>query len=100
MEAEKRAVGIDLAKRSMEVRFMKDGEKTVAWNCKTDAIGREKLYKLRKGDVVGIEACALAFKIAREIKEKTGRNCSSTGTEEPRSRPRVNSGTEESYFSG
>jgi transposase len=72
MEAGKRAVGIDLAKRSMEVRFMKDGEKTIAWNCKTDAIGREKLYaKLMKGDVVGIEACALAFKIAREIKEKT-----------------------------
>jgi transposase len=72
MEEGKRAVGIDLAKRTMEVRFMKDGEKTIAWNSKTDVIGREKLYaKLRKEDIVGIEACSLAFVIAREIKEKT-----------------------------
>ena len=72
MEAGKRAVGIDLAKRTMEVRFMKDGEKTIAWNSKTDVIGREKLYaKLTKDDVVGIEACSLAFVMAREIEEKT-----------------------------
>lgn len=72
MEAGKRAVGIDLAKRTMEVRFMKDGEKTKAWNSKTDVIGREKLYaQLTRGDIVGIEACALAFTIAKEIKEKT-----------------------------
>jgi transposase len=72
MEAGKRAVGIDLAKRTMEVRFVKDGEKTKSWNCKTDGIGRAKLYaQLTKDDVVGIEACSLAFVIAREIKEKT-----------------------------
>ncbi len=72
MEAGKRAVGIDLAKRTMEVRFMKDGEKTKAWNCKTDAIGRANLYaQLGRDDVVGIEACSLAFVIAREIKTKT-----------------------------
>jgi hypothetical protein len=72
MEAGKRAVGIDLAKRTMEVRFMSDGEKTRAWNCKTDVTGRARLYgQLTRDDIVGIEACALAFVIAREIKEKT-----------------------------
>jgi transposase len=72
MEAGKRAVGIDLAKRTMEVRFVKDGEKVRAWNCKTDTVGREKLYaQLSQGDVVGIEACSLAFVIAREIEAKT-----------------------------
>ena len=72
MEAGKRAVGIDLAKRTMEVRFMADGEKTRAWNCKTDTMGRKNLYaQLTRDDIVGIEACALAFVIAREIKQKT-----------------------------
>jgi transposase len=70
MEAGERAVGIDLAKRTMEVRFMSDSEKTRAWNCKTDTIGRKNLYaQLTRNDVVGIEACSLA--IAREIKQKT-----------------------------
>jgi transposase len=72
MEAGKRAVGIDLAKKTMEVRFMKDGEKIKAWNGKTDVVGREKLYaQLTRSDIVGIEACGLAFVIAREIEQKT-----------------------------
>jgi transposase len=72
METRKRAVGIDLAKRTMEVRFLKDGEKARAWNCKTDVIGREKLYaQLTDDDIVGIEACSLAFVMAREIEAKT-----------------------------
>jgi hypothetical protein len=51
---------------------MSDGEKTRSWNCKTDTIGRKNLYtQLTRDDIVGIEACALAFVIAREIKQKT-----------------------------
>jgi len=68
----KRAVGIDLGKRTMEVRFIDENEMIQAWNAQTDSVGREKLYaKLKEGDLVGIEVCSLAFIIAKEIKEKT-----------------------------
>jgi transposase len=71
-EGMKRAVGIDLGKRTMEVRILRDGEKMIAWNGKTDKIGRKKLYSmLAEGDRVGIEACALAFTIAKEIIQRT-----------------------------
>jgi transposase len=71
-EGMKRAVGIDLGKRMMEVRILADGEKIIAWNGRTDEIGRKKLYAmLTEGDRVGIEACALAFTIAKEIIQRT-----------------------------
>jgi transposase len=71
-EGMKRAIGIDLGKRMMEVRILVDGEKMIAWSGRTDEIGRKKLYsKLGKGDRVGIEACALAFTIAKEIIQRT-----------------------------
>ena len=73
MEERKRYVGIDLGKRSMELRFIDMSNKITSWNCKTDLVGRNNLFaKLRKEDVVGIEACSLGFVIAREIIEKTG----------------------------
>ena len=73
-EKNKRFVGIDLGKRTMEVRIMKsNGDIVKSWNGKTDTIGRTKLYKqLTAGDLVALEACSLAFVIAREIEERTG----------------------------
>jgi transposase len=64
----KRFIGIDLGKRMMEVRILEDGKKAVAWSGKTDIKGRRNLiFRLEEGDQVFIEACQLAFIIAREI---------------------------------
>lgn len=66
-----RFVGIDLGKRTMEVRILEGRNKPIKWNGKTDIIGRKRLYRLlKKGDCVAIEACSLAFKIARELQDK------------------------------
>ena len=52
MEERKRYVGIDLGKRSMELRFIDSENKITCWNCKTDIIGRNRLLaKLRKEDM-------------------------------------------------
>jgi len=69
----KRYVGIDLAKKTMEGRILSETGKTVSnWNGKTDLKGRQRLMSILKtGDMVFIEACQLAFKIAREIKAQT-----------------------------
>lgn len=73
MEEKKRYVGIDLGKRSMELRFIDMNNKITCWNCKTDEISRKKLLSmLRKDDIIGIEACSLGFVIAREIMKETG----------------------------
>lgn len=74
MEDQKnRYVGIDLAKKTMEVRILAENGKVVLkWHGKTDPAGRKKLMKqLKSGDRVFIEACQLAFKIAREIMADT-----------------------------
>ena len=72
MEENKRYVGIDLGKRSMELRFIDSDNKITSWNCKTDMEGRSRLLsRLSKEDLVGIEACSLGFVIAREIIKKT-----------------------------
>ena len=68
-----RHVGIDLAKRTMEVRII-DSTNTVVkkWNGKTDPAGRNRLYRqLKAGDFVALEACSLAFFMAREIIDQT-----------------------------
>ena len=72
-DQKERSVGIDLAKKTMEVRIMtKEGKVVLQWHGKTDHIGRKKLMSyLRPGDKVFIEACQLAFKIAREIMANT-----------------------------
>jgi transposase len=75
MEAGKRYVGLDLAKRTMEVCVVKDGETGVerASGMKTDGKGRERLARLlRETDVVGMEACAYAFLLARYLQEEVG----------------------------
>jgi len=74
MEDQKeRSVGIDLSKKTMEVRIMtKDGKIKLSWHGKTDSKGRKKLMSyLKPGDKVFIEACQLAFTIAREIMANT-----------------------------
>ena len=71
-EKQARYVGIDLGKRTMEVRII-DGEKTRKWNGRTDAVSRRGLYsRLSKHDIVALEACSLAFVIAREIITEVG----------------------------
>jgi transposase len=75
MEAGKRYVGLDLAKRTMEVCIVQDGEAGVkrVSGMKTDGKGRERLAGLlRENDVVGMEACAYAFLLARYLKAETG----------------------------
>jgi transposase len=75
MEAGKRYVGLDLAKRTMEVCVVKDGEAGAerVSGMKTDGKGRERLARLlRKSDVVGMEACAYAFLLARRLKREVG----------------------------
>jgi transposase len=68
---EVRCVGIDLGKKTMETRFLDSQGKVEAWNGRTDALGREKLIKkLTVNDKVCMEACALAFVLAREIQKK------------------------------
>ena len=73
-EKNKRFVDIDLGKRTMEVRMMDcNGKVTKSWNAKTDKVGRRRLCQdLTSRDVVAIEACSLAFVIAREIQENAG----------------------------
>jgi hypothetical protein len=60
----KRYVGLDLAKRTMEVCIVQDDEDGVKRmsGMKTDGKGRERLAGLlRESDVIGMEDCADAF---------------------------------------
>lgn len=71
-EKQKRFVGIDIGKRTMEVRI-KDENRVIAWNGKTDAVGRDRLIDiLLPTDRIAIEAGNLAFIIAKEIIAKKG----------------------------
>lgn len=71
-EQKKRFIGIDVGKSTMEVRI-KDSDKIIAWNGKTDKTGRKKLLSLLlPTDRIGIEAGALAFLIAKEIIREIG----------------------------
>ena len=72
MEGE-RFVGIDLGKRTYEAcAIVRDGS-LERWHGKTDGAGRERLAaRLRKGDVVGVEAGSTAFHIARGLQTVNG----------------------------
>ena len=75
MEAGKRYVGLDLAKRTMEVCIVQDGEAGVrrVSGMKTDGKGRERLARLLgESDVVGMEAGGYAFLLARYLKAEVG----------------------------
>jgi len=73
---DKRYVGIDVGKSTMEVRIFIEKDSTLKvmkWNGKTDAEGRARLMKqLKPNDTIGIEAGEPAFTIAREIQETVG----------------------------
>ncbi len=63
-----RFVGIDLAKRSMEVCILAEGNAAQRSSYKTDAAGRTRLAaKLNANDTVAVEACTLAFVLARQL---------------------------------
>jgi transposase len=67
-----RYVGIDLAKRTMEVCVLDEGGITRR-GFKTDAEGRGRLARfLRKSDTVGMELCCCALKLTREIEKAVG----------------------------
>jgi len=72
-DVKRRYVGIDLAKRSMEVCFLTEEGKTTRWSAKTDVEGRKRLVRqLRAEDVVGVEACVFAFSLQRQLREVVG----------------------------
>ena len=68
-----RFVGIDLAKKSMEVCILVDGKAAIRSSFKTDAPGRARLAaKLDEHDTVAVEACSLAFVLARQLDRDVG----------------------------
>jgi len=68
-----RYVGIDLGKRTYEVAIVGKGGKVVMSNGKTFDAGRQSLYKkLRRSDIVGLEAGNMAFIMAKEIQAAVG----------------------------
>jgi len=76
MEGKKKAVtryvGIDLGKRTYEAAFVEKGAVKKS-NGKTYAEGRQALYKkLKSSDKVAVEACAMAFIMAKEMETSVG----------------------------
>lgn len=69
-----RFVGIDLAKRTMEICILCDGMDSQRFSgVKTDDIGRARLAALlNKTDIVAMEACSIAFLLARFLKQSVG----------------------------
>ncbi|MDR1447047.1 MAG: hypothetical protein LBI90_09155, partial [Treponema sp.] len=67
-----RYVGIDLAKRTMEVCVL-DGNKIERHGLTTDKKGQTLLVQLvRKTDVVGYEVCRYGNRLARMLEQETG----------------------------
>ena len=67
------AVGIDLGKKTYEMCSISQNGKITRSGGKTDFAGIDSLCKkLKKNDVVAMEACSLAFRIERAIREKAG----------------------------
>lgn len=71
---EGRFVGIDLAKRTMEVCIVTEGvEKIERHGLKTDTKGRETLCRLlRKSDKIAVEVCGFANSLVRQINREVG----------------------------
>jgi transposase len=68
-----RFVGVDLAKRSMEICVLSEGTETVRRSYKTDASGRDRFIgTLGQTDTVAVEACSLAFVLAKQIQREVG----------------------------
>jgi transposase len=67
-----RYVGIDLAKKTMEVCVL-EGKTIERRSYKTDAKGRQFLAQmLRKTDTVGMEMCCCSVKLTRELETAVG----------------------------
>jgi hypothetical protein len=73
-EGKPKFAGIGLAKRTMEVRVLRDGEKLRRFSgTSTGEAGREKLAAMPgPEDTAGMEACGFAFSPARYQKRQTG----------------------------
>ena len=70
---QKRFVGIDLGKRTYEIKIIESDGKVSGTNGLINPAGRKTLYKkLRCTDRVAIEVCSLAMVMAREIKKEVG----------------------------
>ena len=70
---QKRFVGIDLGKRTYEIKIIESDGKVSGTNGLTNPAGIKTLYKkLRCTDRVAIEVCSLAMVMAREIEKEVG----------------------------
>ena len=70
---QKRFVGIDLGKRTYEIKIIESDGKVSGTNGLTNPAGRKTLYKkLRCTDRVAIEVCSLAMVMAKEIQNEVG----------------------------
>ena len=70
---QKRFVGIDLGKRTYEMKIIGSNGKVTGTNGQTNPGGRKALYKnLLPTDRVAIEVCSLAMVMAKEIKKEVG----------------------------
>jgi transposase len=70
----KRFVGRDLAKRTLEVCIVSEGEKPLRHGgIQSDAAGRRRLAEiLRPGDLVGMQASGYAFMLRRFLEREAG----------------------------
>lgn len=69
----KRFIGIDLGKRTYEIKIIESDGKVSGTNGLTNPAGRKTLYrKLRCTDRVAIEVCSLAMVMAKEIQSEVG----------------------------
>ena len=70
---QKRFVGIDLGKRTYEIKFINENGSVNGTNGVTSPEGRKSLYKkLRSTDRVALEVCSLAMVMAKEIEKEVG----------------------------
>ena len=70
---QRRFVGIDLGKRTYEIKIIGNGGKVTGTNGLTSPAGRKALYmKLRATDRVALEVCSLAMVMAKEIEKNVG----------------------------
>ena len=70
---QRRCVGIDIGKKTYEVKFIAADGKVTGTNGKTCPSGRKALYeKLLPTDKVAIEVCSLAMVMAKELQKKVG----------------------------
>jgi transposase len=70
---EERFVGIDLAKRTMEVCIVSDGQPIKRHGFKTDEEGRKMLCRLlKKTDTVALEVCSYATVLVRIVNREVG----------------------------